>query len=368
MNHFISRMKHTGCYMMACLLIGHTPHAQRLTDCVDPFIGSGGHGHVFVGASTPFGAVQLGPENIFKGWDWCSGYHYSDSILIGFSHTHLSGTGGQDLGDVLIMPYTGPVRTDKGTQENPEKGYASLYSHADEKCSPGYYSLKLKTSGIIAELTASARVGFHQYHFPAGANAHIIINLEEGIGDRATDTHISQTDDYTLEGYRFSKGWANDQRLYFAIRSSLPIKDFAVYDLDTLLQGNTGSGKAIKGLISFDKAPAVLQLKVGISPVSAAGALANIEAEIPHWDFDKVRQAAADEWNNELAKIRIETASSDDRKTFYTALYHTMIDPALYNDHNRDYLGTDKKEYDKALFNNYTVFSLWDTYRATHPL
>ena len=369
MNYFNLRaMKNFARLLIVCLLMGNTLYAQKLTAYVDPFIGSGGHGHVFVGASVPFGAVQLGPENIFKGWDWCSGYHYSDSVLIGFSHTHLSGTGGQDLGDVLIMPYTGPVRTDKGTQENPEKGYASRYSHGDEKCSPGYYSLKLKNSGILAELTASERVGFHQYHFPEDANAHIIIDLKEGIGDAATDTHISQTDDYTLEGYRFSKGWANDQRLYFAIRSSLPIKDFTVYDLDTLLQGHSGSGKAIKGLISFDKAPRLLQLKVGISPVSAAGALADIEAEIPHWDFDKVRQDAEEKWNKELDKIHIETTDEADKKTFYTAFYHTMIDPSIYNDHNGDYVGTDKKEYDKAPFTNYTIFSLWDTYRATHPL
>ena len=185
-------------------------------------IGSGGHGHVFVGASVPFGAVQLGPNNIFKGWDWCSGYHASDSILIGFSHTHLSGTGASDLGDVLIMPYTGAVKTDKGTQENPSSGYASHYSHANETAKPGYYAVKLDDYNIDVQLTASERVGFHQYHFPQGKEAHVIIDLKEGIGDRATDTYIEQVDDYTLKGYRFSKGWANNQQLYFAIKSSLP--------------------------------------------------------------------------------------------------------------------------------------------------
>lgn len=342
--------------------------AQNYTSFVDPMIGSGGHGHVFVGASVPFGAVQLGPNNIFKGWDWCSGYHASDSILIGFSHMHLSGTGGSDLGDVLIMPFTGAIKTDKGTQANPSIGYASHYSHDNETVKPGYYAVKLDDYNIDVQLTASERVGFHQYHFPQGKEAHVIIDLKEGIGDKATDTYIEQTDDYTLKGFRFSKGWADSQQLYFAIKSSLPLKNFEVYDDSALLRGNKGEGKAIKGLISFDKAPESLMLKVGISPVGADNALANISAEIPDWDFDKVVKAADEKWNKELSKIKIETKSDTDKKIFYTALYHTMIDPALFNDHNKDYRGTDKKVYPKAAFNNYTIFSLWDTYRALNPL
>ena len=343
-------------------------HAQSPNSYVDPFIGSGGHGHVFVGASTPFGAVQLGPENIFKGWDWCSGYHYSDSVLMGFSHTHLSGTGGYDLGDVLIMPYTGPVRTNKGSQQDPLSGYSSYYSHGREKASPGYYSVDLMSSGIGVELTASERVGFHQYHFPAGRNARVIIDLQEGIGDKATNTHIEQKDAYTIEGWRWSRGWAKDQRIWFAIRSSEPIGDLAVYNGDSLLQGHSGTGLAIKGLISWEKAPATLRLKVGISPVSEAGALANIEAEIPHWDFERTRKEAAAKWNKELSRVSVETRNEAEKKVFYTALYHTMIDPSLFNDHNGDYRGTDKKEYHNAPFANYSIFSLWDTYRAIHPL
>ena len=343
-------------------------YAQSPASYVDPFIGSGGHGHVFVGASTPFGAVQLGPENIFKGWDWCSGYHYSDSIVMGFSHTHLSGTGGADLGDVLIMPYTGPVRTHPGSQQDPSSGYAAYYVHEREKVSPGYYSVDLISSGIGVELTASERVGFHRYHFPAGRNARVIIDLKEGIGDKATDTHIEQKDAHTLQGWRWSRGWAKDQRIWFAIRSSEPIGDLAVYNGDSLLQGHSGSGLAIKGLISWDKAPGTLLLKVGISPVSEAGALANIEAEIPHWDFARTRKETAEKWNKELSRIRIETRDEAAKKIFYTALYHTMIDPSLFNDHNGDYRGTDKKEYHNAAFANYSVFSLWDTYRAIHPL
>jgi predicted alpha-1,2-mannosidase len=346
----------------------HGVSMQPLTSFVDPIIGSGGHGHVFVGASVPFGAVQLGPNNIPKGWDWCSGYHYSDSIMIGFSHTHLSGTGGSDLGDVLIMPCTGTVKMDKGTQEHPELGYASHYSHKHEKVRPGYYSVRLDDYNIDAELTASERVGFHQYHFNDSKEAHVIIDLKEGIDDEATDTYIEQTDEYTLKGYRMSKGWANDERLYFAICFSEPLKHFSIYDDKTLLSGKSGKGKAIKGLISFDTPPATLKLKVGISPVSSENALANIEAEIPDWDFKKVVDVADEKWNKELNKIQVETKNETDKKIFYTALYHTMIDPSLFNDHNGDYRGTDKKVYPKASFNNYTVFSLWDTYRAIHPL
>jgi len=341
---------------------------QRLTAYVDPFIGSGGHGHVFVGAGVPFGAVQVGPDNFYKGWDWCSGYHYGDSVLIGFAQTHLSGTGIGDLGDVLIMPYTGPVKTDKGTEAIPGSGYASRYSHKQEQVRPGYYSVKLLDYDVDAELTASERVAFHQYHFPAGKEAHVIIDLKEGINDRATDTYIRRVDQYTLEGYRFSKGWAKNQWLFFAIRSSLPLEQFSVYDHDKLLGTDSGRSTAIKGLISFASAPKVLKLKVGISPVSSANALANIDAEIPGWDFEETVRGADEKWNRELSKVEIETKSEKDKRIFYTALFHTMIDPALFNDHNGDYRGEDKKIYEKAPFNNYSVFSLWDTYRAENPL
>jgi predicted alpha-1,2-mannosidase len=195
-----------------------------------------------------------------------------------------------------------------------------------------------------------------------------MIDLKEGINDQSTDTYIKQIDQYTLEGYRFSKGWAKDQWIFFAVRSSEPIKRFDVYNDNDLLKGDSGRGKSIKGLISFDNAPATLKLKVGISPVSPENALANIDAEIPHWDFDKVVKEADAKWNRELSKIGISTDSEKDKRIFYTAMYHTMIDPALFNDHNGDYRGTDKKVYKNAPFTNYSVFSLWDTYRAANPL
>jgi predicted alpha-1,2-mannosidase len=353
--------------LLICLLMQIRVNAQRLIDYVDPFIGSGGHGHVFVGASTPFGAVKLGPNNIYKGWDWCSGYNYGDSIIIGFSHLHLSGTGIGDLADILIMPYTGQVRLDKGTEQNHHAGYSSIYSHKDEKATPGYYSIKLE-DGISVELTATERVGFHKYRFPSGKNSHIIIDLKEGINDKSTDTQIEQTDEYTIKGYRFSSGWAKEQQVFFAIRFSQPLQKLDIYDNDKLLEGKNCKGLALKGLISFEKTPSTIQFKVGISPVSSDNALANIEAEIPHWDFGKIVKETEEKWNRELSKVVVTTKSLTDKRVFYSAMYHAMMHPSLFDDHNGDYQGVDNKTYKKASFTNYTVFSLWDTYRAAHPL
>jgi predicted alpha-1,2-mannosidase len=364
----IRSLKHKALFLFFLMATSSVVLAQKKTNDVDPLIGSAGHGHVFVGASVPFGAVQLGPNNIHKGWDWCSGYHYTDSVLIGFSHTHLSGTGGADLGDVLIMPYTGDRKLKTGTQENPSSGFASKYTHADELVKPGYYALKLKDYPVKVELTATERVGFHQYTFSTKKEAHVMIDLKDGNGDQSTATYISQKDPYTLVGYRFSKGWAKDQRVYFAIRSSVPITQFNVYEDEQSLKASSGKGKATKGLISFKSAPALLRLKVGLSPVSSENALANIAAEIPGWDFQKVVKAADLKWEHELEKINIETTDKDQRKIFYTSMYHSMIDPVIFNDHNGDYRGTDQKVYKNASFTNYSIFSLWDTYRALQPL
>jgi predicted alpha-1,2-mannosidase len=344
-------------------------YAQKPTSYVNPLIGAGGHGHVFVGASVPFGAVQVGPSNIYKGWDWCSGYHYSDSILIGFPQTHLSGTGGSDLGDVLVMPFTGKIKTDKGTQENHSLGYSSLFSHATEKVRPGYYSVLLDDYKIGVELTASERVAFHQYQFPNdNKEAHIIIDLKEGINDKTTDTYIRLVNDTTIVGYRFSKGWANNQQLYFAAILSQPVTKFSVYTNDTLLDNITGRSLNIKGVLNFKQNPGLVKMKVAISPVSEENALGNIAAEIPNWNFNEVAKQANDKWNKELGKIEVETNNETDKRIFYTSLYHTMIDPALFNDHNNDYRGSDKVVYRNAPFTNYSIFSLWDTYRALHPL
>jgi predicted alpha-1,2-mannosidase len=342
----------------------------NLTKYVDPFIGTGFHGHVFVGANVPFGAVQLGPTNISQGWDWCSGYHISDTSIVGFQHTHLSGTGIGDLGDISFMPTTGPVKLTKGTLKNMLNGYASTFNHQQETARPGYYAVKLKRYNIDVKLTATQRVGFHQYTFPKSDQSHIIIDLQEGIGwDRPTKTALQQINDSTIIGYRYSKGWANDQRIYFTAVFSKKIKSFSVYDSTTVKPGLSHEGSKVKGVLNFvTNAGEKVFIKVGISPVSTTNALANIKAELPGWNFEKTVTAATAAWNNELQKVEVQSADESKKKIFYTALYHTMIAPSIFNDHNGDYLGTDKQVYAKAKFTNLTTFSLWDTYRAANPL
>ena len=340
------------------------------TKYVDPFIGTGFHGHVFLGANVPFGAVQLGPTNISQGWDWCSGYHYSDSTIIGFAHTHLSGTGIGDLGDISFMPVIGEVKMARGRAADQKSGYYSLFSHVDEKAVPGYYSVFLKRYGVKAEMTATERVGFHQYTFPASDASKIIIDLETGIGwDSPVKTFIEKINDSTIAGYRFSKGWAPDQRIYFTAVFSKPMKDFLVYDSIALQKGTFLTARRIRGAVLFNtKKDEKILVKVGISPVSSVNALLNIKEEIPNWDFAKVVKNADAAWNKELSKIKAKSNDNARMRTFYTAMYHTMIAPSIFNDHNGDYLGTDKKVYKNAPFTNLTTFSLWDTYRAAHPL
>ncbi len=353
-------------FAIALIIAVRQAPAQRLISFVDPMIGSGGHGHVFVGASVPFGAVQVGPENIPEGWDWCSGYNYADSVIIGFSQMHLNGTGIGDLGDVLIMPTTGPAKINRGTQT--ERGYSSLFQHKKEHAKPGYYAVHLDDYDVDVELTATERVGFHKYHFPQNKEAHILIDLQQGVQDSATDTYIHQVDAHTLKGYRMSTGWAHDQRVYFVIRCDHEIKDINIFNDSTKIDGKKGKGNAIKALITWEQSPGKVKLKVGISPVSSDNALDNLDTETPDWDFNKIEAKAEEKWEAELEKIKIETESNTNKRVFYTALYHTMIDPSLYNDHDRDYRGTDKKVYPHAPFQNYSVFSLWDTYRALQPL
>lgn len=352
------------------LLLPAKNQQENLTRYVDPFIGTGFHGHVFVGANVPFGAVQLGPGNLSEGWDWCSGYHISDSTIVGFQHTHLSGTGIGDLGDISLMPTTGPVKVRKGSIKNMQSGYVSLFSHHDETVRPGYYAVKLKRYQIGVKLTATERVGFHEYTFPKSNEAHILIDLQEGIGwDRPVETSIQQVNETTLTGYRFSTGWAKDQRIFFAAVFSKPIKNFSVYDSVMAKTGTALTGKKVKGVFNFvtSEGEKVL-VKVGISPVSIENAMMNIRAEIPGWNFNQVVAAADQAWEKQLQKVQVKTANESQKKVFYTALYHTMIAPSIFNDHNGDYCGTDKKVHAKAAFTNLTTFSLWDTYRALNPL
>ncbi|TNF42215.1 MAG: glycoside hydrolase family 92 protein, partial [Bacteroidetes bacterium] len=332
------------------------------TQFVDPLIGSDYHGHVFVGASVPFGAVQLGPNNETQGWDWCSGYHYSDSVLIGFAHTHLSGTGIGDLGDVVFMPVTDDFKPGADTIPYPWK---SKYSHDKEIAKAGYYSLHIERYNIDAELTTTNRVGFHRYKFNNLGDSKVVIELKYGTGwDKITKGLVEQVDKNTVQGFRFSKGWAADQQVYFYTQFSKDITSFEILNSDddtgvlTALIGFSGNGE--------------LLTKTAISPVSMEGAKNNLSAEIDEelglWNFDGVREIAETLWNTELGKIRIETENQADKRTFYTALYHTMIAPSLFNDVNGDYRGADKKIHNGKGYDTYTIFSLWDTYRAAHPL
>ncbi len=345
------------------------PPVADCTQWVDPFIGTGFHGHVFMGASVPFGAVQLGPVNLSEGWDWCSGYHYSDSTIIGFAHTHLSGTGIGDLGDILLMPATGEVLTGKGTVKNLAAGNTSLFSHQAETARPGYYSVLLQRYGIKAELTATTRVGFHRYTFPASASAHIEIDLAQGIQDKPTDTYIKIINDSTVAGYRFSKGWAAEQRIYFSAIFSKPFTRLVLYKNKSPQAGTVLMADSVKAIAYFStRQNESVQVKVGISPVSMENARQNILTEIPGWDFDGIRAAAQAAWNAELSKMVIQTNEPARKRIFYTALYHTMIAPSVFNDANGDYYGTDKQVHPKAGFTNLTTFSLWDVYRAAAPL
>ena len=316
---------------------------------VDTKIGSGGHGHVFVGASVPFGLVQLGPTSIPQQWDWCSGYHDSDSTVIGFSHTHLEGTGIGDLFDITVMPVTGSV----------EYSREGLWSYADrsrEVAEPDYYSVPLLRYDILAEMTATSRVGFHRYTFPASDSTAIVFDLENGgCWDKATDTRIEAEGNDALKGWRFSRGWARNQKVFFYAKFSKPFESVE----------NIGQ----YARVNFDLAEGEkVMLKVAISPVDIDGAKANMAAELPGWDFEKTREAARTAWNRELSKIRIETGDVDQRTIFYTALYHTMIQPSEFCDVNGDYRGADGDIHRNNDFKTYTTFSLWDTYRAAMPL
>lgn len=343
---------------------------EDLTIYVDPYIGSDWNGHVFVGAHLPFGAVQIGPTNYIKGWNWTSGYHYSDSIMTGFSQMHLSGTGIGALGDVLITPFTGEKHFSPGIVREPLKGYASLYSHDRETVEAGFYAVDLLDYDIHVELTATERVGFHRYTFPASDEARIAINLELGIGwDRPEDVMLRQVNDTLIVGHRHSSGWASDRRNFYAIILSKSIEKLEFRPDNKLLSEVEAQGKDVVALLTFaTQAGEQISLKVGISPVSYEGALNNIQAEIPHWDFEKIREQARDKWNRELAVIDFYHPDEAEMRTFYTAMYHAFYGPVLFNDHDRSFRGTDKEVYPDPGFDNYSIFSLWDTYRALHPL
>lgn len=324
------------------------------TQYVNPFIGTGGHGHTFPGATLPFGMVQLSPDTRLDGWDGCSGYHYSDSIIYGFSHTHLSGTGVSDYGDILLMP-TNAVAFNNGADG--EMGYSSSFSHENEEAVAGFYQVRLDETDIEVELTSTLRAGIHRYQFPASVDQIIILDLEHR--DKLLDHKIEKTSPNTLSGYRHSQAWASDQRLFFHIEFSHPITDENF---------NTETNPTVGAFTLGNPENEPVTVKVGISAVDEAGAERNMVEEMGTLSFDDVRENAREAWNRQLSKIAIEESDLDRKITFYTALYHTMIAPNIYHDTDGRYRGMDLEIHETKDFDYYTVFSLWDTYRAAHPL
>lgn len=320
---------------------------------VNPMIGTGGHGHTFPGAIVPFGMVQLSPDTRLEGWDGCSGYHYSDSVIYGFSHKHLSGTGCSDYGDILLMPAT-------SADGLGDYGYASSFSHQNEKAQAGYYAVFLNKPQVQAELTTTKRVGLHRYSFPSNKDEWLVVNLKHR--DEVLDSKLEVVNKYTLRGYRFSKAWARNQKVFFEIHLSKPFAE-------TVTHTNGGIKSGAIAAFRFENDGKPLLVKVALSAVDEDGAHKNMMAEMHDWDFNHYRNAAYKTWNHELSKLDIEGGSDEQRTAFYTALYHSMSAPNIYSDVDYRYRGRDDKIHSTGgRFDYYTVFSLWDTYRAEHPL
>jgi predicted alpha-1,2-mannosidase len=340
--------------------VPNKPQSERLTDFVDPFIGTASHGHTYPGAAYPFGQIQLSPDNGTQGWDWCSGYNYSDSALAGFSHLHLSGTGIGDLADISFLPVTSEISFIKDEKnEDFVKRYAGKYSHDQESASAGYYAVTLKNNNIKAEFTVTERAGLHRYTFPATGEKSIIINLGFAINwDKPYKTSLNMVNDSLVTGTRLSAGWAADQHVYFAVRFSRPVIKSEITAV--------GGDERVAGYFKFFDQ--VVMAKVGISSVSIDNAIQNLDSSLPGWNFEGTRQAASDAWEKELGKIRIKSDDPQQKSIFYTSLYHTMVAPALFSDQNGQFKSLKGTPLEADGYNRYTVFSLWDTYRALHPL
>ncbi|HAY71109.1 MAG TPA: sugar hydrolase, partial [Saprospirales bacterium] len=366
------------------------------TQFVNHLIGTSKMGHVFPGATAPFGMVQLSPQTNFvpmflqdgsynkETYAYCAGYQYSDTTIIGFSHTSFSGTGHSDLGDLLVMPTTGPLILDPIKSKEGNKGFYSTFSHPEEIATPGYYKANLDSYGILAELTASERVGFHRYTFPQTNDAHILLDMVYNVyhhDNKNVWTFIRVENDSLITGYRQTNGWARDRKVFFAIRFSKPFKSYGHKKYDQVTYNGfyrrfnetenfpEMAGKDLRVYFNFDteEGESIL-MKVALSSVSTAGALNNLNTEIPHWDFDLIREQTRQKWNTELSAIDAQMLSQNEMITFYTALYHTFLSPIIYEDVDGQYRGLDQNVHQSSGFTNYTVFSLWDTYRALHPL
>ena len=356
---------------------------------VDPFIGTGGEGHTYPGATVPYGMVQLSPDTRIQprkdGYGWAAGYRYDDTTIVGFSHTHFSGTGHSDLGDLLLMPTTGELKLERGDPDKPRSGYTSRFRHATETAQPGYYAVTLDDHDVRAELTASPRVGMHRYHFPAGKPAHVVLDLRTSMYDypgKVSWSRVRVRADGTVTGFRETRGWAPGRQLYFALRFSQPVTGHALHNTeqDIPYKGFPPPGEKdprqraqIEGrqlVAAFDLAPGAgkpVLVKVAISPVSEDSAIANLDAEAPGWDFDGMRAAARQQWSDALGAVDAQGDPAQ-RTRFYTALYHTLLGPTLFMDSDGRYRGPDNAVHQAKGWTNYSTFSLWDTYRALHPL
>lgn len=369
-------MKNKLCMLLLATGIGLFSCAEKelpkeYTDSVNVFIGTGGHGHTFPGATLPHGMVQLSPDTRLFGWDACSGYYYDDTSIMGFSHTHLSGTGIGDYGDILFMPVVGEKPLIAGTAENPDEGYRSRFSHEQESARPGYYQVLLQDDSINVELTATLRAGLHRYTYPKASDARLIVDMEPTIhGHQHPVTQIRVVNDSTIAGMKYTVGWAKRHYVYFYAVFSSPF-DYKLYSGTEYQSDSTSvTVNTAKAVIRFKNLPVDGRVlaKVGISSVDEEGARLNVEAEIPNWNFEDVMKEANTAWNEALGKIDIETSDNDSRTVFYTSLYHAFIQPSLASDVDGRYRTMGHEIKQDASYTNYTVFSLWDTFRAAHPL
>lgn len=363
------------------------PRVEPPTDFVDPFIGTGGEGHTYPGATVPFGMVQLSPETDVRyfreSFGWAAGYRHGDKTILGFSHTHFSGTGHSDMGDILLMPTVGPLRLQPGTAESPDGGYRSRFSHAEESASPGYYSVRLQDSDVNVELTATTRVGVHRYTFPRSEKAHVLVDLVSSIYNydgKVLWSRLRVENPTTVTGFRQTKGWAADRHVYFALEFSKPFTSYGlVNEAEETYKGfgRKGgvlenypemSGRKLKAYFDFNTSVGeAIVVKVALSSVGIDGALKNLRAEVPAFDFDAVHRAAKETWSKELGKIEVD-GDRKQKTLFYTSLYHTMLAPVTYMDIDGRYRGVDQAIHVADGFTNYHIFSLWDTFRAEHPL
>ncbi|WP_188556751.1 GH92 family glycosyl hydrolase [Hymenobacter glacieicola] len=377
--------------------LAQTPKpAENLVQYAHPIVGTQRMGHTFPGATVPFGMVQLSPDTDTisyelngkynpKVYEYCAGYQYEDNTIVGFSHTHFSGTGHSDLGDFLIMPTTGPLQLNPGTADKPQSGFRSAFSHKNEVAEPAYYRVKLDDHNILAELTATNRVGMHQYTFPKADEAHIILDLTAGIynyPDKNVWTFVRVENDSLVTGYRQTHGWARTRTQYFALQFSKPFRQYGArnYAKKQAYRGFWGrfdqahnfpeqAGEQLRLYFDFKtEAGEKIKLKMALSSVSTEGGLRNLRAELPGWNFEQVKRQGQEQWQQELSKVTIQSPKRVDKDNFYTALYHAFLSPTTYQDVDGQYRGLDQNIHKAEGFTNYTTFSLWDTYRALHPL